>query len=198
MKNELALRNRQRTRAIDLRLLRQIARTLLKEVFKVDRSALGIHLVAAREMAKLNQQFLQHASSTDVLTFDYSPPVAALVRARHFSSLGKRRDNEQANSSRALTSAATLHGEIFISVDDAVAQAKQFRTTWQAEVVRYLIHGLLHLQGHDDLEPTARRAMKRGENRPPKRIARQFPLHQLARVFHRPVKSKIANRKSKI
>jgi probable rRNA maturation factor len=34
-------------------------------------------------------------------------------------------------------------------VDDAIAQAKEFRTTWQSEVVRYLVHGVLHLLGHD-------------------------------------------------
>ena len=30
--------------------------------------------------------------------------------------------------------------------------ARQFRTTWWTELVRYVIHGMLHLAGHDDLE----------------------------------------------
>ena len=49
----------------------------------------------------------------------------------------------------------------FICVDDAVAQAKEFETDWWSEMVRYLIHGVLHLLGYDDLQPDLRRAMKR-------------------------------------
>ena len=58
-----------------------------------------------------------------------------------------------------------VHGECFISVADAVDQAQAFRTTWTEEVVRYVIHGILHLRGYDDLEPALRRSMKREENR---------------------------------
>jgi probable rRNA maturation factor len=43
----------------------------------------------------------------------------------------------------------SLHGELFICLDDAVKQAREFRTTWQSELTRYVIHGLLHLCGHD-------------------------------------------------
>ena len=46
-----------------------------------------------------------------------------------------------------------LHGEIFICVDEAVWQARKFRTSWQSEIVRYLVHGVLHLLGHDDSRP---------------------------------------------
>ncbi|MEY4690089.1 MAG: hypothetical protein RIT19_414 [Verrucomicrobiota bacterium] len=96
---------------------------------------LGFHFVSAGEMARVNWRFLRHEGSTDVITFD------------HGSSPGR------------------LHGECFICVSDAIAQAKEFGTTWSEEVVRYVIHGILHLRGYDDLEPTARRAMKREENR---------------------------------
>ena len=43
-----------------------------------------------------------------------------------------------------------LHGEIFICVDEAIRQARRFGTIWQSEIVRYLIHGVLHLLGFDD------------------------------------------------
>jgi ssRNA-specific RNase YbeY (16S rRNA maturation enzyme) len=45
--------------------------------------------------------------------------------------------------------------------------------------VRYVIHGILHLLGHDDLEPVARRKMKRVEGRWLRDIARRFPLSKL-------------------
>jgi rRNA maturation RNase YbeY len=95
---------------------------------------LGIHLVTPVEMADVNWRFLRHSGSTDVITFD------------HGSIPGR------------------LHGELFISIADAVAQARSFQTTWQQELGRYVIHGLLHLTGEDDLEPGARRRMKRRED----------------------------------
>ncbi len=76
----------------------------------------------------------------------------------------------------------TLHGELFICVDDAVPQAKEFNTSWQSEVVRYIVHGILHLLGHDDLKPDLRRKMKREENRLVRRLARRFSLAQLSRT----------------
>lgn len=150
---QLCLRNRQRARPIDLRLLRKITIFLLKEILDEPQFELGIHIVSADEMAKVNETFLQHAGSTDVITFDYN-------------------ESEIKNE---------LHGDIFISADDAVMQAKQFRTTWQSELARYIVHGILHLQGYDDLDSVSRKKMKRVETQTLKRLAKQFPLKQLHR-----------------
>ena len=90
-----------------------------------------------------------------------------------------------------------LHGEIFICIDDAVKQARQFRTTWQSELVRYLIHGVLHLVGYDDLTPAGRCVMKREENCLLGMLSRQFSLRRLANAGPSPArKSQIAIRKS--
>ena len=75
-------------------------------------------------------------------------------------------------------------------------QAREFGTTWQSEVVRYVIHGLLHLRGHDDLKPAERRVMKREENRLLKRVAGCCPIHTLSR--RRNPKSSILNPQSSI
>ena len=56
--NELSLRNRQRLRAVHLPLLRRIVGTLLAELLPTPRFELGIFLVNATDMARLNQQFL--------------------------------------------------------------------------------------------------------------------------------------------
>src|SRR5205809_5148340 len=72
MRNELSIRNRQRVRTVDLRLLHRIARWLLQEHACPQPYQLGIHLVAAPEMTRLNTQFLSHNGSTDVITFDYA------------------------------------------------------------------------------------------------------------------------------
>ena len=145
----LSLRNRQRARAINLRLLRRIITHCLKEIFAQPEFELGFHLVGEKEMAKVNQQFLQHSGSTDVITFDYAEGQSV------------------------------LHGEIFISIDDAISQAKEFGTTWQSELVRYVVHGVLHLRGFDDLNSVARKKMKLEENRIVAELAGRFPLSKL-------------------
>ncbi len=146
---ELVLCNRQRTRSVNSPLLRRMAGVLLTDLLSLERCELAIHLVAATEMARINQQFLDHAGSTDVITFDYT-------------------EKEQ------------LHGEIFICIDDALKHARQFRTTWQSELVRYLIHGVLHLVGYDDLTAGGRRVLKRKENRLLRMLSRQFSIRDLA------------------
>jgi rRNA maturation RNase YbeY len=68
---------------------------------------------------------------------------------------------------------------LYICLDTAMAQAKQFGTTGQSELVRYVVHGVLHLLGYDDLQPDLRRKMKRVENRLVRRLAGRFSLAQL-------------------
>lgn len=149
--SQLVLRNQQRVRGVNLRLLRQVAESTLTQLVGVESYDLGIHLVAAPEMIRLNETFLHHAGATDVITFNYSERATA------------------------------LHGEIFICVDEAISQSRRFRTTWQSELVRYLVHGVLHLGGHDDAQLAARRKMKREEDRLLKQLAGCFPLSKLGR-----------------
>jgi rRNA maturation RNase YbeY len=150
---ELCLRNRQRSRSVDLPLLREIALVLLQDLIGANRFELGVYLVDPVEMTRLNEAFLHHAGSTDVITFNYASEA----------------EGEE------------LHGEIFICIAEAVAQARRFRVTWQHELVRYVVHGILHLLGHDDADPAARRKMKREENRLVRQLARRFVLPRLAR-----------------
>ena len=110
-------------------------------------------------MTRLNETFLHHPGSTDVITFDYAEPAAP--------------------SARSPRSPALLHGEIFVCLDAAVSQARRFHTTWQSELVRYIVHGLLHLLGHDDRDSRARRGMKRAETLLVHKLARQFDLRAL-------------------
>jgi probable rRNA maturation factor len=152
MSGELCLRNHQRTRPVDLRLLRRIVNHLLSSLLTVENFDLAIHLVNATKMSRLNETYLRHKGSTDVITLDYST-----------------------------TNPALLAGEIFACVDEALIQARQFRVTWQEELIRYVVHAVLHLQGHDDLHPNARRRMKIEENRWLRELARDFNLSKLLR-----------------
>ncbi|MFK7909523.1 MAG: rRNA maturation RNase YbeY [Akkermansiaceae bacterium] len=42
------------------------------------------------------------------------------------------------------------HGEIHISLETALRQAEEFFHDSDAEIMLYIIHGLLHLAGHED------------------------------------------------
>ncbi len=57
------------------------------------------------------------------------------------------------------------HGEIFISTETAARQAREFDTGTAAEIELYLVHGLLHLHGFDDLDETAAREMEEVQSR---------------------------------
>jgi probable rRNA maturation factor len=159
--------NRQKTRKVNLPVLRRICRSAAEacttgaRTGELDRESagtyeIGVHLVGTPEMTRLNETFLRHSGSTDVITFDYredAPP-------------------------------GCLCGEIFISMDEAVAQARRFGTEWQSELIRYVVHGLLHLLGYDDVSPELRRKMKREENRLLKGLSRGFILGRLEAGEH--------------
>jgi rRNA maturation RNase YbeY len=105
-----------------------------------------------------------------VITFDYANEVAQ-------ASCLPRPSNRRRSSSR--DGCATFHGEIFICVNEAILQARKFDTSWQSEVVRYIIHGVLHLLGFDDSTAGTRRKMKLEENRRLREMTRRFPLSKL-------------------
>jgi len=159
--------NRQKTRRLNLPLLRQLARRILEELPPARGQSgakkslpangqLAVYFIHAAEMARLNEQFLGHAGSTDVITFDYQEDAAP----------------------------DGWIGEIFVSVDDAVAAAPRFRASWQLELARYIVHGMLHLHGCDDLRPAARREMKKEENRLLKALSRGFDWRKLEKAHH--------------
>jgi probable rRNA maturation factor len=52
------------------------------------------------------------------------------------------------------------HGEIVIGAAVAERQAAGYQEPLAREILRYLVHGLLHLAGHEDAEPAARAAME--------------------------------------
>src|SRR5215471_3962630 len=114
----VVLTNRQRTKKINLRLLKQIAWASLADLL-TESAELGIHLVGAREMTRLNGKFLRHQGPTDVITFDYSDRGRAGC------------PQPAARPGAMRTSRPTLHGDIFICVDEAVRAGRRFRTAWQ-------------------------------------------------------------------
>ena len=149
--NRIVHIQRARSVPIDTKFLQRIVRALLEDLLELNSFELGIQLVRAKAMAHVNETFLNHAGPTDVITFDHSELKTS------------------------------LHGELFVCYDVAQTQAKEFRTTWPSEIVRYAVHGVLHLQGFDDHRAADRRRMKREEDRLVKALAQSFAFSKLTK-----------------
>ena len=162
----IVISNRQNVRRVNLAIFRRAARIVIADLLNLQTFELGVSLVGSTEMATLNESFLHHKGSTDVITFDYAEP-----RPERISDKSGQWDIECPRRA--------LHGEIFICINEAESQACRFRTTWQKEIARYLIHGVLHLCGYDDLQTSARRRMKRTEDRLLLKLGKEIQLRNL-------------------
>jgi len=93
-------------------------------------NSLEINFVNTETLTKINRDYLEHNYATDIITFDYS--------------------GEKNN----------LDGEIFISFRDAFENSKKYHVTVDNELLRLIVHGILHLVGHDDTTVAKRKKMK--------------------------------------
>jgi probable rRNA maturation factor len=57
------------------------------------------------------------------------------------------------------------HGEIVIGAEVAKRQAEEYGEPLGREILRYFVHGLLHLAGHEDAEPEDREAMESAQEK---------------------------------
>jgi probable rRNA maturation factor len=101
---------------------------------------LSLTLVDDEDIAALNAGWRGKPSPTDVLSFSLLEGPFAERRG-------------------------ALLGEVVIGVDVAARQARKARRTLDDEVARLMIHGLLHLLGHDHLRAGEARRMKAEERR---------------------------------
>jgi probable rRNA maturation factor len=117
---------------LDRRLLRRRAGRILAALDRGD-AELSVRLVDDAEIAELNARFRGKAGPTDVLSF-------SLLEGAHAERRG------------------ALLGDVVMGVGVAQRQAARGRRTLDDELARLLIHGVLHLVGHDHerAEDTAR------------------------------------------
>ncbi len=116
----------------------------LKPILEFKVSSLAINFVSPEEILEINSQYLKHFFTTDIITFNYS--------------------GENFN----------FDGEIFISYEDAYKNSKKFKVSFDNELLRLVIHGILHLSGFDDMKKKDKRLMKTLENALVKKFGKQF------------------------
>ncbi len=76
--------------------------------------------------------------------------------------------------------------EVIVNIKRAFAVAEQYRNTASQELALYVIHGILHLHGFDDLTPAKRRKMRAAERRLLKSLAAECLSLQINRKASRP------------
>jgi rRNA maturation RNase YbeY len=81
----------------------------------------------------INQQYLNHDTLTDIISFDYSV------------------GNE-------------LHGDVFVSIQRVRENAAEFEVTFEEELKRVMVHGLLHYCGYKDKSEKDKREMRLKED----------------------------------
>lgn len=85
-------------------------------------------------LLKLNNQYLNHDTFTDIISFDYT--------------IGK-----------------LISGDIFISVERVRENAKKYAQTFENELNRVIIHGILHYLGFKDKTETEKFNMREEEEK---------------------------------
>jgi probable rRNA maturation factor len=143
-------RNEVKDSGVDVRRLKHVARSLLRAVGE-EGSALSISLVGDNEIAVLNREHRGKDKATDVLSFPLFDPGEITVR--------------RSTNAMQVGAPERLLGDVVISVDTAGRQAAEYNATLQNEVNRLLIHGILHVLGHDHEEPGERLLMEAEERR---------------------------------
>jgi probable rRNA maturation factor len=128
-------------------ILKQI-RVWLKELEKQYHTKienLNYVFVNDEKLLSINQDFLNHETYTDIITFNL---------AEH---------------------SLNIHGEIYISLDRVVENAHKFEVDFLDEILRVVAHGILHLIGFDDKKSTDKKQMRKEENNCIQRYHQLFP-----------------------
>ena len=87
-----------------------------------------------RYLKKMNVSYLNHNYYTDIITFDNSVEKKKII------------------------------GDVFISIDTIKFNATEYKTTFENELARVMIHGLLHLVGYSDRSPKEQKKMSSMED----------------------------------
>ena len=115
-----------------IKVRKWIISTIEKEGFKLQE--LNFIFCSDEYLLGINQQYLNHNTYTDIITFDNSDVEKMIV------------------------------SDIFISIERVKENAETYKTTVFDEVCRIMIHGTLHLLGYKDKGKAAKTLMTQKEN----------------------------------
>ncbi len=108
---------------------------ILNEEISANVEKINIIFCSDKFLLKINRKFLHHNFFTDIITFNYS---------------------ETDNS---------IEGELYISIDRIKENADKLHKTFNNELSRVIIHGVLHLCGYNDKRKEEKDQMREMEDR---------------------------------
>lgn len=111
---------------------------LVKEILKKKRADYNINYIFCSDeyLLSINKEYLKHKTLTDIITFDLSEPGSELLIA-----------------------------DIYISIARVEENARTFQKTFTEELLRVIVHGILHLIGYKDKTAQQKTTMRRMETR---------------------------------
>ncbi len=133
--------NSQKDLSLSLATVKLAVPFLLREL-NISTDEVIIHFVSKTRIAKVHDQFFADPTPTDCISFPMDEPSKEPTQNKHH-----------------------ILGEIFVCPKVAMEYALQHRGDPYQETLLYVIHGLLHLIGYDDMDPVSRRKMRRMEKK---------------------------------
>jgi probable rRNA maturation factor len=131
--SKISIASPQEVVPIDRAKMREVVRAVLEGEGRAE-AEISLAFVDNPTIHRLNRRFLDHDEPTDVLSFPLGDP-------------GSKK----------------LSGELVIGAEVALEQARLRGHDVQDELALYVIHGLLHLCGHDDHDPDGVARMRQAE-----------------------------------
>ena len=178
---EIDISNRQSALAFDEnRVQAAVLRALAIE--QVASAVLSISIVDNSAIHKINRDHLQHDYPTDVISFQLDFVTAGDLQCddevenddedlldEDYSEDDAEIDDDSVDvtDGELLTegraAGAAIEGEIIASAETAVSMATDGEWSAEAELILYIVHGLLHICGYDDLTPEEKCIMRARE-----------------------------------
>ena len=120
-----------------------------------ENAIVAISFVGDQLMARINEDYVGHSGTTDVISFCYC-------------------EDDMFDSEEEVAV------ELFICADTARREGEnRVKSSYAYEMILYIVHGLLHAAGEDDLSPVPRRRMRMRERQVMKILGDEFNMSEV-------------------
>ncbi len=140
--------NLQKSVRIETAAFRAFVKTLNATLSEIAGHTFTVAFITDDRMQQLNEMFRGKDSTTDVLSFPHEPEPFELV-SQGFPPNKGGVDAASADGVGLSNEQGRFLGDIVISAEQAQKQADENGLTVENEIKQLILHGLLHLCGHD-------------------------------------------------
>jgi len=155
---EVFVADEQRTAAVDVARWRRLGEEVLAAEGVRGNVELSLLFVEEDDIAALNEQFLGHSGPTDVLAFPIDAVDVDVMSSPTSGHSGPDRPPPDPSDQPLLL------GDVVLCPAVAERQAADHAGSYDDEIALLVVHGILHVLGHDHAEP-AEAAVMRGRER---------------------------------